>query len=109
MEFTATNASLAGVTFATPCVSGVSWSVATPAGAVSTAASGITLYATELKATLASGPVDWTPVATATSTVPEADPLSGGSGTLTAPVITLGALSAPALSLAHPQTASAIC
>jgi hypothetical protein len=109
MEFTVTRAGLAGLVLSTPCRNNVIWSIGTPAADVTTAASGMTLYATEFVGTTPSGPVDWTPVAGTNSTVPPIDPLSGGAGIIGSPTITLAALSMPTLSMPNSSVAASAC
>jgi len=109
MEFTGTRAEVTGLVLSTSCRHNLIWSIRTPGAAVAAASSGMTLYATEFVGTTPSGPVDWTSVAGTNSTVPPADPLSGGADIIASPTITLAALSMPTLSMSNFSVTASAC
>ncbi len=84
MRFTMSSAAISDLSLYWPCAGGrqLLSSVATTASTPR----GLTLDVLELRAVVGGQPVDWTAVATATTTVPPADPIPGGSGTIGGPI-----------------------
>jgi hypothetical protein len=98
MRFTFTSADIAAFTLYGPCSSHIQLNPQSAQQA--SALKGMTLDVLEFKGTVDGVVVDWTAVATATTTVPPADPIAGGAGTIAGPItITVTELSAPQLSV----------
>jgi hypothetical protein len=98
MRFTFTTADVAALSLYTPCTNHAQLNPQSTQHA--SALKGMTLDVLEFKGTVGGEAVDWTAVATDASTVPPAEPIAGGSGTIGGPIsATITELSAPQLSV----------
>jgi hypothetical protein len=107
LELTSSAATLTGLGLHTPCTAAAAGGATTTdtltaTGSTSTAAGGLTLYATSIAATVGGSPVTWTPAAP-----PPAEQL--GDATLTDATVDLVALSAPSLVLPPLRQATSFC
>lgn len=108
MRFTMSSAAIAELELYWPCTSSLQVLSSVPATA--STPHGLTLDVLELRAVIDGRPVDWTAVATATTTVPPAEPIPGGSGTIGGPIAaSLTALTAASFGLPGLQERLRLC
>jgi hypothetical protein len=85
MELTMTSASIDSFSYATFCYPArLDWTAYTSSTA--SAPAGLTLYALEFAGVVNGAAVDWTPTGVVPATVPAAQPIPGGAGTISGPI-----------------------
>lgn len=108
MRFTTSALTVTGLSVAGLCASHVQWAALT--GSSATASRGLTLDVLEFRGKVSGAFVDWTASGTGTTAIPDAQPISGGAGTIAGPItITIAQLSAPLLNVTGLTTLAQIC